>query len=461
MIILTWIITFSIVVGLGIYSGKSIKSANQWTGGDKSMGAISIGCIFAAWQIGGMAIVGAAQNGYNLGISGAWYSIAGSFYFIALAFFAKTIRTKMPGESVPSYLQTRFDKKTAKLYSIAWIIYGFFYIPIQLKTVSSIISIVIPNVNLTIAMIIGLTLAVLYTSFSGMRGADTVGRIVCIGIYILLIIFVFTNLKRFEGYGGLLTELPSEYSSMTNMPIQRIIAWIFGGCISTAVMQSVLQPLLAAKNPEAAQKGSVIGYFIAAPICFFTALCGMMAKASGVSLGDGSTAFAYSIDLFSSPLFAGIIFAFTTLIISATMATMMLATGTIITNIYKTDINPNASDDKILKTSKIVTFIFAYLTLIPAFLIPSDSLTNLFLTLQHVAAAPVSFSIIVGLTWHKATKQAAFWSMLLGIIVGISWMLLGLTDKVEAIYPVFLTTYLVGFIVSKLTYKEEIEYINE
>ena len=132
MLILTWLVTFFIVVGLGIYSGMSIKSSNQWTGADKSLGAISIGCIFAAWQIGGMAIVGAAQNGYNLGISGAWYSIAGSFYFIALAFFAKIIRTKMPGESVPSYLQTRFDKKTAKLYSIAWIIYGFFYIPIQL-----------------------------------------------------------------------------------------------------------------------------------------------------------------------------------------------------------------------------------------------------------------------------------------------------------------------------------------
>lgn len=461
MLILTWLVTFFIVVGLGIYSGMSIKSSNQWTGADKSLGAISIGCIFAAWQIGGMAIVGAAQNGYNLGISGAWYSIAGSFYFIALAFFAKIIRTKMPGESVPSYLQTRFDKKTAKLYSIAWIIYGFFYIPIQLKTVSSIIAIVLPNVNITVAMIIGLTLAVLYTSFSGMKGADTVGRIVCIGIYILLIIFVFLNLKKFDGYGGLLSQLPKEYSSMTNMPIQRIIAWIFGGCISTAVMQSVLQPLLAAKDPESAQKGSIIGYLIAAPICFFTALCGMMAKASGANLGDGSTAFAYTIDFFSSPIFAGIIFAFTTLIISATMATMMLATGTIITNIYKTDINPNATDEKILKTSKIVTFIFAYLTLIPASLIPSESLTNLFLTLQHVAAAPVSFSIIVGLTWNKATKQGAFWSMLLGIMVGISWMVLGLTDKLEAIYPVFLTTYIVGFVVSKMTYKKEVNLLNE
>ena len=330
-----------------------------------------------------------------------------------------------------------------------------------MKTVSSIIAIVLPSVNITVAMIIGLTLAVLYTSFSGMKGAETVGRIVCIGIYILLIIFVFLNLKKFDGYGGLLSQLPKEYSSMTNMPIQRIIAWIFGGCISTAVMQSVLQPLLAAKDPESAQKGSIIGYLIAAPICFFTALCGMMAKASGANLGDGSTAFAYTIDFFSSPIFAGIIFAFTTLIISATMATMMLATGTIITNIYKTDINPNATDEKILKTSKIVTFIFAYLTLIPASIIPSESLTNLFLTLQHVAAAPVSFSIIVGLTWNKATKQGAFWSMLLGIIVGISWMVLGLTDKLEAIYPVFLTTYIVGFVVSKMTYKGEVDLLNE
>ena len=59
--------------------------------------------------------------------------------------------------------------------------------------------------------------------------------------------------------------------------------------------------------------------------------------------------------------------------------------------IYKTEIDRNAGDQKVLKISKSVTFIFALPTLIPAFLIPSQSLTNLFLTLQHVAAAPVSF----------------------------------------------------------------------
>ena len=263
MLVAVWIITFCLIIGIGIYAGTKIKSANQWSGGDKTMGALSLGCVFAAWQIGGMAVVGAAQNGYNLGISGAWYSIAGSFYFIALAVFAKIIRERMPGESVPVYLQTKYDVRTTRLYSYAWIVYGFLYIPIQLKTVSSIIQIVLPGLNLMVAMFIGVTIAVIYTSFSGMKGASAVGRVVCIGIYVLLICFVFTTLPKFGGFSGLLGELPEKYDSMGNMPTQRIVAWIVGGCISTAVMQAVLQPLLSAKSPEAARVGSILGYVIA------------------------------------------------------------------------------------------------------------------------------------------------------------------------------------------------------
>lgn len=454
MLITTWIVTFLIIIGIGIWAGTKIKSSNQWSGGDKSLNVVSLGCVFAAWQIGGMAIVGAAQNGYNLGVSGAWYSIAGSFYFIAIAFFAKIIREKMPGDSVPNYLENRFGMAPSRLYSYAWIIYGFLYIPIQLKTVSSIIQIVIPGLDPKIAIFIGLTIAVVYTSFSGMKGASAVGRVVCIGIYLLLITFVFLTLPKFGGFTAMLSTLPKEYSSFTNMPIQRIIAWIGGGCLSTAVMQAVLQPLLSAKDPNTAKNGAILGYFLAAPICLFTAMCGIFAAASGVNLGDGSTAFAWSVREFSNPIFAGVIFAFATMIIAATMATMMLATGTIITNLYKTEINPNATDEKVLKFSKAVTFVFAYLTLVPTLIIPSQSLTNIFLTLQHVAAAPVSFSILGGLLWKKCTKEGAFWSMLIGMIVGVAWMLLGLTDKIEAIYPVVLVSYSIGIFVSLKTYKE-------
>ena len=44
--------------------------------------------------------------------------------------------------------------------------------------------------------------------------------------------------------------------------------------------------------------------------------------------------------------------------------------------------------------------------------------------------------------------------MLSGMIVGIIWMVLGFSDKIEAIYPVVLVTYFIGIIVSLLTNKK-------
>ena len=303
-------------------------------------------------------------------------------------------------------------------------------------------------------MLIGLTIAVIYTSFSGMRGMSAVGRIVCFGIYILLIAFVLMTLPKFGGFTVMLSELPAEYSSMGNMPTQRIIAWILGGCLSTAVMQSVLQPLLAAKSASAARTGHP-GLCAGCP--HLPAHRHLRHLRQGVRCGPGRRCHRICLlhqDLQQSGFRWDAIFAFATMIIAATMATMMLATGTIITNVYKNDINPNVDDAKLLKLSKIITFVFAYLTLIPAVIMPSAALTNLFLTLQHVAAAPVSFAILVGLTWKRCTRQGAFWAMASGMVVGVAWMLLGLTDTLEAVYPTVLVSYTVGVVVSLATSKK-------
>ncbi|WP_199614563.1 MULTISPECIES: hypothetical protein [Acidaminococcus] len=70
MLLASWIITFMLIVGLGIYAGTRITQSDQWNGSDRSMGIFSVGAMLGAWQIGGMSIVGAAQNGYTMGIAG-------------------------------------------------------------------------------------------------------------------------------------------------------------------------------------------------------------------------------------------------------------------------------------------------------------------------------------------------------------------------------------------------------
>ena len=279
MLIATWIITFVLIVGVGIYAGTKITQSNQWSGSDHSMGIVSIGCMLGAWQIGGMSVVGAAQNGYTMGIAGMWYSIAGGIYFLLMALLAGPLRRNMSKGSLPEFLQERYGTTVSRLQAYVWIVFGCVYIPIQLKTISSIIQIVLPGLNVGLCMFIGVTIAAIYTGFAGMKGSAAIGRVVCIGTYILLIGFVALNLGSFGGYSGLVAQLPEGYGSPSAMPTQRIVAWALGGALSSIVMQSALQPMLSAKDEKTARWGCVLGYVIAGPICILTAIIGMMSRA--------------------------------------------------------------------------------------------------------------------------------------------------------------------------------------
>ncbi len=449
MLLASWIITFLLIIGFGIYAGTRITKSDQWNGSDRSMGIFSVGAMLGAWQIGGMSIVGAAQNGYTMGIAGCWYSIAGGVYFLLMAALAKPMRKYMKASSLPVFLESRYGPSVSKVQAYIWIVFGILYVPIQLKTVASVIQMVLPGISLDLAMFVGVTIAAAYTGFAGMKGSDIIGRIVCIATYVLLIGFVYQNLDAMGGYSGLLTRLPSSYNNLTAMPVQQIVAWAVGGALTTIVSQAALQPMFAARSDHAATWGCILGYVIAAPICILTAIIGMMAKANTSALGDGASAFAWSIAHLSQPLVAGIIFAVITMIVAATMATMMMATGTVISNVYSKQINPQASDTTVLKVSRWGTIAVAYISLAVGFLIPSAQMVNMFLTLNYLVYAPFSFTVIAGLFWDKVTAKASLLSIFSGIIIALFWIFAGLNGRINVVYPTIAVSYLVGYVATK------------
>ena len=180
----------------------------------------------------------------------------------------------------------------------------------------------------------------------------------------------------------------------------------------------------------------------------------MMAKAKTDELGDGATAFAWAIKDMCSPVMAGIIFAVMTMIIAATLATMMMSTGTIVTNVYKKQINPKADEKKLLTMSRMGTVAVAYLSLLLGFFIPSAQMTNMFLTVNYVVTAPFSFSVLAGMFWSKANAKGSFWSIIAGIVVALAWVFAGLNDSINVVYPTIIACYVVGIIVSLSTNKQ-------
>jgi SSS family solute:Na+ symporter len=142
-----------------------------------------------------------------------------------------------------------------------------------------------------------------------------------------------------------------------------------------------------------------------------------------------------------------------TMIIAATMSTMMMANGTILKNIYADQINPKATDKQLLNVSRYGTMLFALSSLIVVFFIPSAALTKVFLTIIHIATGPVSFSILAGILWKRTTRQASLWSMIVGVVVGVVWLATGLNATIEPIYPVIVASFGVGIIVTLATSK--------
>ena len=123
---------------------------------------------------------------------------------------------------------------------------------------------------------------------------------------------------------------------------------------------------------------------------------------------------------------------------------MMMATGTILTNIYKKQINPDASDRKVLQISRFGTIIVAYISLLVGFFIPSAQMTSLFLTLTYVVTSPFSYSVIVGLFWKRVNARASLVSVGAGIITAILWVASGMNDTLNVVYPTILVSYAAG-----------------
>ena len=141
------IITFVGVVLIGIIPGLRIKDSNEWAMGGRSLNWAAVAVLIAVFQIGGTSIMGAAQNGYVMGIAGSWYGIAGFISIGLTALFSSRLEAVLKVIHFHHFWKTDIMTELVNCITI-YLISGFFYIPIQLFTLTTIIRMIIPGISL-------------------------------------------------------------------------------------------------------------------------------------------------------------------------------------------------------------------------------------------------------------------------------------------------------------------------
>ncbi len=454
-------ILIGVICLIGIFAGRKVKSAAQWANGGKSLNWVTVGILLVTFQIGGTSTIGAAQNGYGLGIGGAWYSIAGTVAMILSAFFITHLRRYITEDTISNFMKNRYSAGVSNLYSYAYLIMGFIYIPIQLFTVTTVFRTIIPGLSLTWACIIGLLLAISYTVVSGVSGANYVSKVGCILMYGAMIVGMILVMNKIGGFGTLTVNLDSSYFNLFTMPAKTWFSWFLTCFVAFLTMQAAIQPSLIAKDDASAKKGIIFGAILNLPCGFICALLGMACIAMNLDVGGSSSlAFATVINTYCPSWLTALIFASIALIVICTLAGQLLAICTIIRQlllpVYE---KKEVSERKQLTYTRLIAFVYGFITIIPTFMIQQSFLNQIVTVLIACVTGPMFFALVAGMFWKKMNAKAAMWSIISGIAVGIIWVVTGMSSSWHPVYIILPVSALVGFIVCKITSGSEAQTI--
>lgn len=84
-------------------------------------------------------------------------------------------------------------------------------------------------------------------------------------------------------------------------------------------------------------------------------------------------------------------------------------------------------------------------------MIQQSFLNELVTVLIACVTGPMFFALVAGMFWKKMNARAAGWSIVSGILVGIVWVLTGMSVSWHPVYIILPVSSLVGFVVCKLT----------
>lgn len=426
------------LLGISFYARKFIQTTTDFLLAGRKLGLILLTATLAATHYGGGFILGEASWGAKYGLGGIWYGLACGVGLILLGFtLAKPMRALLVF-TVPEVLELRFQSRSLKLLSAFLSLAAMIgIIGAQVWASSAIFETL--GMDGTWGAILSTLLFVAYTAFSGLWAValtDFVQVVIgAIGVT-LATALAYVKMGGFEGLKAALEKIenlpqaPESYFNFVSPGAALIFLTLAATTMYTLIGQDFYQRLFSAKSPAIARSGAVLSGLFLVLLSFVPALAGMFALALS---SDPQALLANPKNAVPQLLFtmlgSGLGAIFIAAILAAVMSTadslLSSATAHVVKDFYQGTINPNASDQSLLRLSRITTIVVGVLALIVALNV--KSIIGLLIYSYDIYTAGVFVPFILGLYWKRATKEGA----LAGLVSGMVVVLLAITKTIE------------------------------
>ena len=430
-----------ITIAIGLVAAKRVKSSADFAIAGRNLPmAMIVTTTFATW-FGSETVLGIPAKFVNSGLNGVVEDPfgAGSCLILVGLFFAGKLY-RMTLLTISDYYRERYGRSVEVMCSIIIMVSYLGWVSAQVTALGLVFNLLSGGViSMPIGMVIGVVSVLAYTLFGGMWS-------VAITDFMQMIILVvgLATLAVFAGNqaGGAdkVIALAVSQDMFKFLPEPELKEILFFVAAAITIMfgsipqQDVFQRVMSANSLNAATKGPIIGgicYILFAFVPMFlvvSALIIMPEKAAQLIQEDPQRVLP-TLVMEQMPFVMQVLFfgALLSAIKSCASATLLAPSVTFTENIWR-QFFPHQGDKQALLAMRITVLVFSALVLAYAIAMQGSSIYEMVSGAYQVTLVGAFIPLLFGLYWSKATTQGAIFSIVMGLL---AWLLFLLTPAGE------------------------------
>lgn len=441
---------FLAILAIGTWFSRGQKTTKDFFFGGQRFSWWLIAFSLIATTVGSYSFVKYSSKGYQFGLSSSQTYLNDWIWFPLLIFGWLPILYFSRVTSIPEYFSRRFNQRTRLWATILLLIYLIGYVGVNLFTMGKVLNELI-GWPVPVAALLVAAISCTYVTAGGQTSVIMTDLLQGFMLLFTGMLILFLGMYHLGGFEGFWTNLPRDHRaafSDFNNPDGFPSAGIFwqDGIANTAMFyflnQGIIMRFLATKSLAESRKSALAMVVILMTVAACVVGGGGWVAAALVNAGEipvdtkPGQAFYVATEMLSQPGMFGLILAALTAALMSTVDTLITAVSAVVVNdVYKVHINPDASEQQLLKTARwtAVAVTMLGVLLVPLFMM-FDSIYDAHGAFTAAVTPPLVVALLLSVFWRRFTATAALCTMVGGLLaIGLSM-----------IFPVIITPFAHG-----------------
>ncbi|MBM7173005.1 sodium:solute symporter [Streptomyces sp. G44] len=413
------------MLAMGWWGMRRAKSKSEFLVAGRRLGPWMYSGTMAAIVLGGASTIGGVGLGYQYGLSGAWMVFTIGLGLLALSVFFSARIARLKVYTVSEMLDLRYGGRAGVISGVVMWAYTLMLAVTSTIAYATIFDVLF-DMNRTLAIILGGSIVVAYSTLGGMWSitlTDMVQFVVkTIGVLLLLLPIAVV---KAGGFGEMRAKLPTEYFDPLGIGGETIFTYVLIYTFGMLIGQDIWQRVFTARSDKVARYGGTVAGTYCLVYAIAGAVIGTAAKVMYPKLPSADAAFATIVKDELPMGVRGLVLAAALAAVMSTSSGALIACATVANNDIWSRLRgaaaPEGEGHDEVKGNRAFILIMGVAVIVIA--IALNDVVEALTVAYNLLVGGLLVPILGGLLWRRGTAPGALAAVAAGglSVTGLMW----------------------------------------